>query len=104
MDRPLQLNSLYRAVNFANFKGILGFSVPQSSEWGRGYANHIALAHLHLLANPLRRERESFKQNVNKSIKLKTFTLLPEATSMSRDELSPEPSVENENVGSSSTL
>ena len=50
----------------------------------------------HPLAIPTRRERESFEQNT--SIKLKYFTLLSEATSMSREELSPELSVDSEDV------
>ena len=50
------------------------------------------------LAIPTRRERESFEQN--KSIKLKNFALLPDVTSMSREELSPELSMDSEKVES----
>ena len=40
----------------------------------------------HPLAIPMRREREFSEQNT--SIKLKYFTLVPEATNVSREELS----------------
>ena len=50
----------------------------------------------HPLAIPTRRERESFEQNT--SIKLKYFTLVPEATNVSSEELSVD-SEDVENAG-----
>ena len=74
-------NSLYRAACFENFEGIFGFvcSVNHLRGGGVMQVSHNAS---HPLAIPTRRQRESFEQNT--SIKLKYFTLLPEATSMSR--------------------
>ena len=69
------------------------FLFGQSFKWGWGYAYHNAT---HPLAIHTRPERESFEQNT--SIKLKNFALLCEATSMSREELSPELSVDSEDV------
>ena len=42
IDNSLQPNSLYRAARFANFEGILGFSVSPIILLGRGYANNNA--------------------------------------------------------------
>ena len=88
-------NSLYRAACFENFEGIFGFFCSVNHLRGVGVMQ-ISHNASHSLAIPTRRERESFEQNT--SIKLKYFTLLPEATSMSREELSPELSVDSEDV------
>ena len=80
-------NSLYRAVRFENFEGIFGFFCSVNHLRGGGVMQ-ISHNASHPLAIPTRRERESFEQNT--SIKLKYFTVLPEGTSMSRKELSPE--------------
>ena len=88
-------NSLYRAACFENFEGIFGVFCSVNHPRGGGV---LQISHnpSHPPAIPTRRERESFEQNT--SIKLKYFTLLPEATSMSREELSPELSVDSEDV------
>ena len=88
-------NSLYRAACFENFEGIFGVFCSVNHLRGGGVMQ-ISHNASHPPAIPTRRERESFEQNT--SIKLKYFTLLPEATSMSREELSPELSVDSEDV------
>ena len=88
-------NSLYRAARFENFEGNFGFFCSVNHLRGGGVMQ-ISHNASQPLAIPTRRERESFEQNT--SIKLKYFTLLPEATSMSREELFPELSVDSEDV------
>ena len=87
--RLLQPNLFYPAVRFKNLKKFWVLLFGQSSEWWVGLckSQRNALTHLRPLAIPTRQERDSFKQN--KSLKLKNFVLLPEATRMSREELSP---------------
>ena len=82
--KALLPNSLYRAACFENFEGILGFSVPSIIWVGARLckSQRNSLTRLRFLP---RRERESFEQNT--SIKLKYFTLVPEATNVSSEEL-----------------
>ena len=76
-------------------KGFLGFSVPSIIRVGAGLCKSVTtqVTRLRFLL-----DRRGNPSNRTRLIKLQYFTWLPEATSMSREELSPELSMDSEDV------